>query len=507
MKILLIEDIAEDAQQIREALAAVQGYALELTTVDRLSSGLQHLSGHAVDLVLLDLKLPDSEGLKTLIQVRGRAPRVPIVVLTASDDTAIAVEAVQRGAKDYLVKGYVQVYPSLLERAIRYAVERQRAEDAVRIAHAQTEQLLSSILSILIRLGPTGVVTYWNSVAERTFGIAAQAALGRPLSDCGVRWDSERVQACLGECRRTNRPVSLDEVFYTRVDGQHGCAGITVVPMRGADQGLDILLIGADVTERKQAEAERARLQRQLLQAQKMDTIGRFAGGIAHDFKNFLQVILSFAWLIRSHRQDDRELMESLQEIVHAAESGSHLVQQLLAFSQKQPLQPTVFELNQAVRGMHKLLQQFVGEDVQVHLELMPSPLRVRMDATGLEQILMNLCANARDSMPRGGTLTIRTSRRLIDEAFLDAHPEATRGDYVGLSIQDSGTGMDPGVGAHLFEPFFTTKHLGEGTGLGLAVIYRLVQQHGGCIDIDTAPGHGTTFHLYFPCQDGQVGG
>ncbi len=421
VQILLIEDLAEDARHIREALAAEPGAGFQLTHADRLVSGLRHLGARPVDLILLDLKLPDSEGLETLVAVRERAPHVPIVVLTASDDTALAVEAVQKGAADYLVKGYVQVYPALLGRAIRYALERRRAE------------------------------------------------------------------------------------------------------------------------------AERGRLQRRLAQAQKMETVGRFAGGIAHDFKNILQIILSLAWLIRSRRPDDPELLASVEEIVHAAESGSGMVQQLLAFSRQQPLEPARFDLTEAVRELSRLLQQLVGGSVRLQLELLPDPLMVRMDRTGLEQILMNLCANARDSMPQGGPLTIRTARRRADEPFLDAHPSLSGGDpstrapalaggpslgmspttsrgvvpsevegrrsgtpglpgglhYVWLSVQDRGQGMDPAVAAHLFEPFFTTKHLGQGTGLGLAVVYGLVQQHGGCIAVDTAPGLGTTFHLYFPCQDG----
>ena len=377
VRILLIEDTPEDVRLIREALAAEPGAAFQLTHADRLLSGLRHLEGEPPDLILLDLKLPDSEGIETVVAVREQAPHTPIVVLTASDDTALAVEAVQKGAADYLVKGYVQVYPALLARAIRYALERRRAE------------------------------------------------------------------------------------------------------------------------------AERTRLQRQLNQAQKMETVGRFAGGIAHDFKNVLQIILSLAWLIRSRRPDDQELLVSVEELVHAAESGSGLVQQLLAFSRQQPLQAARFDLNEAIRGMARLLQQLVGDPVTLQLDLQPGPFMVRMDRTGLEQILMNLCANARDSMPQGGPLTIRTARRTADEPFVDAHPGLSRGEHVRLSIQDRGSGMDPAVAAHIFEPFFTTKHLGQGTGLGLAVVYGLVQQHAGCIEIDTAPGRGTTFHLYFPCPDG----
>jgi PAS domain S-box-containing protein len=504
IRILLIEDSLEDVRAMQEALAAEAGATFTLTSVGRLADGLQHLAAEPVDVVLLDLKLPDSDGLETVVRIRRQAPGAAILVLTASDDTATAIEAVKRGAEDYLVKGYVQVYPNLLSRAIYYAVQRKRAEEAVRKAHAQTERLLASIPSILIRLNPAGTVTYWNPVAQATFGIAAEDILGEPFSRCGIGWDLRSLQARIAECQRANQPVSLDDMAYRGADGREGFLGITIVPMRaeGAEGEDGVLIFGADVTERKQAEVERARLQGQLLQAQKMETIGRFAGGIAHDFNNFLQVILGFAWLIRARHQKNPALMSDLQEIVHAAESASDMVHQLLAFSRRQPLQPKTFEINRTIRHMARLLQQFVGNHVRVELELAEEPLPVRLDPTGLEQILMNLGANARDSMPEPGTLTIRTGRLLIDAAFLASHPGAKPGDYVVLSIQDTGTGMDPHVAAHIFEPFFTTKQTGKGTGLGLAVVYGLVQQHEGFIAIDTALGRGTTFHLYFPYQE-----
>ena len=383
VRVLLIEDTMEDARLIQEALVAEQGSAaaFQLTHTIALEPGLRHLANNETDVVLLDLKLPDSVGLGSVVRVRERSPGVPILVLTASDDTAIAVEAVKRGAEDYLVKGHVQVYPNLLSRAIRYALERKRIE------------------------------------------------------------------------------------------------------------------------------VERERLQGQLLQSQKMEIIGRFAGGIAHDFNNFLQAILGFAWLIRARFQKSPELMADLQEIVHATESASEMVQQLLTFSRRKPLQPEVFDMNAAVQSMARLLQQFVGDSIQVEVALAAQPLAVRMDPTGLEQILMNLCANARDSMSHGGTLMISTRRVSADAGFLRVHPGATAATYAALSIRDTGTGMDPAVAAHIFEPFFTTKPTGQGTGLGLAVVYGLVQQHDGLIHIDTAPGEGTTFHLFFPSRELQPAG
>jgi CheY-like chemotaxis protein len=178
------------------------------------------------------------------------------------------------------------------------------------------------------------------------------------------------------------------------------------------------------------------------------------------------------------------------------------MVHQLLAFSRRKPLQPKIFDMSSGVQSVARLLQQFAGESIQVEVELATTPLAVKMDPTGLEQILMNLCANARDSMPGGGTITISTHRVVADDEFRRRHPEAKAAAYAELSIRDTGTGMDPAVAAHIFEPFFTTKQTGKGTGLGLAVVYGLVQQHEGLVYIDTAPGAGTTFHLLFPHRD-----
>ena len=506
IRILLIEDTMEDALLIQEALGMEQNSttAFQLTHASSLADGLRHLASHETDVVLLDLKLPDSGGLGSVIRVRERSPGVPILVLTASDDTAMAVEAVKQGAEDYLVKGYVQVYPNLLSRAIRYALERQRAEEQVRHAHAQTQQLLFSIPSILIRVSHDGRVTHWNAVAEATFGVTTADIIGLPLERSAIGWESQRIREAIERCRAANQPVELEEMPFHRAGGEEGFLGITIVPMRGdgAEEGPGVLIFGADVTERKRVEVERERLQDQLLQSQKMEIIGRFAGGIAHDFNNFLQVILGFAWLIRARFQKSPEVMADLQEIVHAAESASEMVRQLLSFSRRQPLQPKVFDMNAAVQSMTRLLQQFAGESIQVEVELVAQPLAVRMDPTGLEQILMNLCANARDSMPHGGTLTISTHRVSADANFFRVYPGAKAATYAGLSVRDTGTGIDQAVAAHIFEPFFTTKSTGKGTGLGLAVVYGLVQQHDGLIHIDTAPGEGTTFHLFFPYRE-----
>ncbi|MBI4343417.1 MAG: response regulator [Candidatus Omnitrophica bacterium] len=502
VRVLLVEDTAEDTRLIREVLTHEPHLPLRLLHAERLSTALELLAKESLDLVLLDLRLPDSEGLATLTAIRQRAPRVPVVVLTASDDDALATQALQHGAQDYLVKGYIQVYPTLLTRSMRYAMERQRGEDEVRAAHGLTAQLVAAIPSILIGLGPDGLVTHWNAVAQDTFGLPAAQALGRPLAEVSVRWEAAEIQGCISRCRASGRSARIDELPFASANGRTGMLGLTVSPMRSeTGEPMGFLIFGADITERKHSELERQRLQEQLRQTQQMETIGRFAGGIAHDFNNFLQVILGFAFFIRSRHRDDPALINDLDEIAHAAESASRMVQQLLAFGRRQRLQPKVIDVNQTVQQMSRLLQQLVGEPISLRLELEPHALYASLDLTGFEQILMNLASNARDAMPAGGSLTIRTAAARVGPDEAARQPSAKAGEYVRLSVQDAGLGMEAQVAARIFEPFFTTKKPGKGTGLGLAVVYGVVQQHGGFITIDTAPGRGTAFHLFFPRQ------
>ena len=500
--ILLIEDNPDDIEELKRALAKDGGALFQFEYAHRLSSGLRRLSQGGIDVILLDLFLPDSDGLEGLVKVHEQATGLPIVVLTASDNELLAVQALQKGAQDYLVKGHVRVYPDLLGRSMRYAIERKRSEEQLHRADNQTEQLLSSLPSILIGVNAGGIVTHWNAVAESTFGLPAAQTIHRPLADCAIPWDAENVLKRIQAARDEEKPMPADDIAFKYPDGRDGLLGITLIPLRQGSEGqVGVLLFGADITERHQAEQERVRLQQELMQAQKMETIGRFAGGIAHDFQNILQVIFGFAWLLRTRCQETPELRDDVEEIIHASESASGMVRQLLAFSRRQALRPTVLELNQAVRDAERILQQFVGERIRIKLQLDPEPLLVKVDPTALEQMMMNLCSNAKDSMPQGGALTIRATRIKADAAFCDSRPSAKAGNYVRLSIQDTGTGMDPEVASHIFEPFFTTKQQGKGTGLGLAVVHGLVQQHEGFIDVETASGRGTTFHLYFPHQ------
>lgn len=246
-----------------------------------------------------------------------------------------------------------------------------------------------------------------------------------------------------------------------------------------------------DITERK-------KIEEQLRQAQKMEAVGHMASGIAHDFNNLLMVINGFtARLIAKHGTDPR--LSHLQVIGDAGARAAALTKKLLAFSRQQPLQLAVLDLNHVIEELHTLVTKTLGEHIRLTYTLDPQLGKISIDPVQLEQVIFNLVINARDAMPQGGELVIRTSNAEIDESFVAQHPGSRAGHYVSISVKDTGCGMDHDTQSHIFDPFFTTKGLGDGTGLGLTTVYGIVKQHRGYITVGSETGHGAQFDLYFP--------
>ena len=280
-----------------------------------------------------------------------------------------------------------------------------------------------------------------------------------------------------------------------RKDGTDYTEEMTITPM-SANEGTNkyFIAIKQDVTERKT-------LQKQLQQAQKMEAIGRLAGGVAHDFNNMLGVISGYSELLKLRDNLDEKSLHYSEEIHVASKRAAALTQQLLAFSRKQIIQPRVVELNEVVSHLANMLRRLIGDDIELSLKFSGSESRVKVDPGQIEQVIMNLAVNSRDAMPEGGKLTIESSVCNLDDSYALHHKPVVPGRYVLLSISDTGFGMDQDTMSHLFEPFFTTKDLGRGTGLGLSIVYGIVKQSEGYIWVYSEPAVGTTFKIYLPLR------
>lgn len=259
------------------------------------------------------------------------------------------------------------------------------------------------------------------------------------------------------------------------------------------------IVVNEDISQRKKAEEDRARLEAQLIQSQKMDAVGRLAGGIAHDFNNMLTAILGFSHLLLMKRGEDSLTKNYVKQIIAAGQSAANMVQSILSFSRKQTMFPKPLDINELVKHFQKTLLRLIREDIELKTVLKDTPLIVKADHTHIEQVLMNLSTNARDAMPHGGIITIATETVNIDNEFVSAHGYGVPGSYALLSFADTGIGMDEDTKKRVFEPFFTTKEVGKGTGLGLAMVYGIIKQHNGFINIYSEPGKGTTFRVYLP--------
>ena len=365
----------------------------------------------------------------------------------------------------------------------------------------------------IVTFDPEGVVTMWNPAAERIFGWSGNEALGTHLPFVPAEKQAEflalRRRALLGE------EFTEPELHRRRADGSPIVVSVSTAPLRRPDGTIyGIMSILMDVTERKVAEETRDRLtmvEEQLRQSQKMEAVGRLAGGVAHDFNNLLTAISGYSDLLLHRLPEYSTLRRDVEEIRKAGDRAAALTRQLLAFSRRQVLQPKVLDLNIVVAKMGQMLRRLVGENIELSIDASPSLSRVKADPGQIEQVIVNLVVNARDAMPDGGRITIATADADLSPSYAAAHPEVVPGPHVLLSVADTGQGMSVEVQAHLFEPFFTTKERGKGTGLGLATVYGIVQQSGGHIRVNSAPERGSTFLMYLPRveapEDGAEGG
>lgn len=448
----------------------------------------------------------------------GDPPRDPARLQALSATFGVPVAELERQAAAYESRP-----PYIIELAKRRAivsarligaiVERRRAKLAAQQSLALLEGALAESPSgILIADAPNVTIRWANAAALQIRGASERPLTQIDVDQHSTHWQTLRpdgspypsAELPLSRAVLKGEVTHNEEVIIRHADGEDRWVSVNAAPIRNRDGVITAgIVVFHDITARRRADAEQQRLQMQLTQAQKMESVGRLAGGVAHDFNNALQVILGNAVLARHELHPEHPLHEYLTEIETAAERSADLTRQLLTFARKQPIAPRLLNLNATVDGMLKMLRRLIGE----HIELCWSPgadlWPIEVDPSQLDQVLANLTVNARDAIAGGGRILLETANVTLDAGYSVEQAECIPGDYVLLAVSDTGQGMDAETRTHLFEPFYTTKS--KGTGLGLATVFGIVKQNRGLIHVYSEPGQGTTFRIYLPRASGTI--
>ena len=386
-----------------------------------------------------------------------------------------------------------------LQGVTRDISERRRAELARREAAAFRDALIDASGDGIAVFDQEHRVVQTNSRFAEMLGYSREEVLSLRTWDFVADLTEADVRSRFADLSRVH------ETFESRHRRKDGSVYDVEVSASGLSfNGENVLVtISRDISARRHAELERERLQQQLLAAQRMESVGRLAGGVAHDFNNMLSVIQGHATLALERLDPGSPTAEDLREIERAAQRSAQLTRHLLAFARRQPTEPRALDLDETIGRMRRMLGQLLGEDVQLRLVSGAGNALVRIDPAQVDQLLTNLCTNARDAIAGGGTVTIETAHVVLDERWCSSRGAGRPGRWVRLTVTDDGCGMEPEVISHVFEPFFTTKEVGRGTGLGLASVHGIVEQNGGFLDVESAPGRGSSFHVYLPRHEG----
>ena len=383
--------------------------------------------------------------------------------------------------------------------SIEDITERRAVEEALRQNEKKYRSLFNSIRDAILVANTNRMIIDCNPAFRELFGYSREDILGKQTL---AVYENEKEYEEMGRAIKDyiGDPGFLFPVHYKKADGSVFPGETNVFYLRD-DDGVIVGFIWLirDVSKTKRAEEEQKKLQAQFTQAQKMESVGRLAGGVAHDFNNMLNVILGNTEMAMEDMAPDDPLQDIFGEIFSAAKRSADITQQLLAFARKQTITPKVLDFNDTIESMLKMLRRLIGEDIDLAWLPGANIRRVRIDPSQIDQILANLCVNARDAIADVGKITIETGNATFDSAYCVEHPGFVTGDFVLLAVSDDGCGMGQETLANLFEPFFTTKDVGKGTGLGLATVYGIVKQNNGFINVYSEPDQGTTFRIYLP--------
>jgi PAS domain S-box-containing protein len=489
LNILVIEDSHADFMLVERHLKQ-NGLTAHCNRVDSREGLKEAIERERWDLVFADYTLPKLN-FQEILNLNADLPDVPVIMVTGSLGEEKAVELLKQGIRDFVLKDNLARLVPAVERALkekRELEERRRVEERLELA---------------LRGANDGLWDWDLKNNKVFFSPRYKSMLGYADDELKNSYDSwewllhpddfESSLTRLHEFLEGRTPKYESEFRMRHKDG-HYVDILSRAFMVNSDQGEALRIVGThvDITESK-------KLEQQYLHAQKMEAIGQLAGGLAHDFNNILSAINGFSHLIMLQGEVSDSITNNVKEILAASKRAADLNVSLMALSRRQPVNMAVVDLSEVVTGFESFIRTVIREDIELKISCAVDPMTVMADRGQLEQIIMNLVTNARDAMPGGGKLYIKTSSVIIDREFVEMHGYGAAGEYGMFSVSDSGIGMDEETQTRIFEPFFTTKEVGKGTGLGLSMVYGIVKKHDGFINVYSEPGTGTTFKIYLP--------
>ncbi|TBR59596.1 hybrid sensor histidine kinase/response regulator [Westiellopsis prolifica IICB1] len=486
IKVLLIDDDEDDYILTRDWFREFQVASCALEWVNSYQAGKDGMLTGQYDVYLVDYRLGEGNGLELLREAINNGCAAPIIFLTGQGDREIDIEAMKAGAADYLEKS--QLAAPLLERSIRYALERKQNEKKIR----EQAALLDVATDAIFVQDLDHKILFWNKAAELLYQWKKEEAIGKKALELWQEKDLSKLQTAfpilmknfawegeLQQITKTGQEITVESRWTLVKDFDH--------------RTQCFLVVNTDITQKKLLES-------QFLRAQRLESIGTLASGIAHDLNNVLAPILMTAQLLESQLNDERS-KRLLPILITNAKRGANLVKQVLSFTRGMEGDRTLLQFKHIVREIQQVMKETFPKSIEVSTSIPANLWTIYGDPTQLHQVLMNLCVNARDAMPMGGSLGISGENFLVDENYARMHFDARIGAYVAITVCDTGVGITPEILDRIFEPFYTTKEFGKGTGLGLSTVLGIVKSHGGFINVYSEIGKGSQFKVFLPAQ------
>ncbi|MBW4615961.1 MAG: response regulator [Desmonostoc vinosum HA7617-LM4] len=487
IKVLLIDDDEDDYILTCYWFGEFQVAGCELEWVDNYEAGRNAIAQQKHDIYLVDYQLGLHNGLELLHEAVNNGCTVPIILLTGQGDREIDLEAMKAGAVDYLEKS--QLTAPLLERSIRYAIERKQTEKKIR----EQAALLDVATDAIFVRDLDDQILFWNKAAESLYGWKQEEAIAQKSRNLWHEKNLWQLQESVNILMKNGYWVG-ELTQRTKFDKEIIVESRWTLLNEFDHKAQSILVVNTDITQKKLLEA-------QFLRAQRLESIGTLASGIAHDLNNVLAPILMTAQLLEAQVNDERS-RRLLPILITNAKRGANLVKQVLSFTRGLEGERTLLQLKHLVIEIKQIIKETFPKSIEVFTYISQNLWTVSGDATQLHQVLMNLCVNARDAMPNGGTLKISVENFLIDDHYAQMHLDAQEGSYIVITVTDTGIGIKTQTLERIFDPFFTTKEPGQGTGLGLSTVLGIIKSHGGFINVHSEEGRGSQFKVYLPAQE-----